>query len=66
MNKTEQSLTVEIATGMVPSWKGDALIIGVYEDGEAQPALLLCGKIVEEEVQKRLSEKWLRVRWRAC
>lgn len=60
MNKTEQSLTVEIATGMVPSWKGDALIIGVYEDGEAQPALLLCGKKVEEEVQKRLSEKWLR------
>lgn len=60
MNKTEQSLTVEIATGMVPTWKGDALIIGVYEGGEAQPALLLCGKTVEEEVQKRLSEKWMR------
>ncbi|MBF0584531.1 MAG: leucyl aminopeptidase [Magnetococcales bacterium] len=60
MNKIEQSLTVEIATGVVPGWKGDALIIGVYEGGEAQAALSLCGKVVIHEVQQRLAEKWLR------
>ncbi len=60
MDKTEQTLKVAIATGLVPAWKGDALIIGVYEGGEAQSALPLCGKKVENEVQKRLTEKWMR------
>ncbi|MEO5362959.1 MAG: leucyl aminopeptidase [Magnetococcus sp. DMHC-8] len=60
MDKREQALKVGIATGVVPAWKGDALVIGIYEGGAPQPALSLCGKKVEAEVRQRLAEKWLR------
>ncbi|MEO5349413.1 MAG: leucyl aminopeptidase [Magnetococcus sp. YQC-3] len=60
MDKIEQTVKVGITTGVVPAWKGDALIVGVYEGGEPQSALSLCGKKVEGEIRKRLGEKWLR------
>ncbi|MEO5339114.1 MAG: leucyl aminopeptidase [Magnetococcus sp. MYC-9] len=60
MDWPEQTLKIGIASGVVPAWKGDALIIGVYEGGEPQAALPLCGKKVENEVRQRLAEKWIR------
>lgn len=65
MNKAEHILKVDMTTDTISAWKGDALIIGVYDGGEtdrgeAQPALAQCGKAVEHEVQKVLKEGWIR------
>ncbi|MBF0096377.1 MAG: leucyl aminopeptidase [Magnetococcales bacterium] len=60
MDKNGQNLKISVVNGAVSSWKGDALVIGIYEGGEAQPALAHCGKKVENEVRKRLEEGWLR------
>lgn len=60
MDEKTHVLKVDIVTGAVPSWKGDALVIGVYEGGEAQPALALCGKTVEGAVKKVLKAGWMR------
>ncbi|MBF0182935.1 MAG: leucyl aminopeptidase [Magnetococcales bacterium] len=60
MDKNSQTLKIGLATTAVQSWKGEALVIGVYEGGEAQPALAHCGKKVEQEVRKRLDEGWMR------
>ena len=60
MRKKELNLKVDINTDSVPTWKGDALIIGVYEEGEAQSALSQCGDGVNSMVQKVLAEGWMR------
>ncbi|WP_130471675.1 leucyl aminopeptidase [Candidatus Magnetaquicoccus inordinatus] len=60
MDKNGQALQIGVMSGTHSSWKGDALVIGVYEGGEPQPALIHCGKKVESEVRKRLAEGWLR------
>lgn len=59
MDKTDYVLNVDIATDLVPTWKGDALIIGIFESGEAQPALAQCGPVVENEVKKYITDKWI-------
>ncbi|MBF0161783.1 MAG: leucyl aminopeptidase [Magnetococcales bacterium] len=60
MNPTEHALKITVATGAVSTWKSDALIVGVYEGGEAQAALSLCGEELAQEVQQRLQEKWIK------
>lgn len=59
MDKKKHVLKVALTTDLVPTWKGDALIVGVFEGGGAQPALGQCGKAVENEVNNRLKEKWM-------
>ena len=60
MDKNEYSLKIDIASGEVSSWKGDALIIGVYDGAKAQTALTQCGEVVEKEVNKYLKAGWLK------
>ncbi|MBF0126355.1 MAG: leucyl aminopeptidase [Magnetococcales bacterium] len=57
---SEKPLKIDVATGPVPTWQADALVIGVYQGGEPQPALALCGVIVEQEVQRVLKAGWMR------
>ena len=59
MDKTDYVLKIDIAAELVPMWKGDLLIIGVFESGEAQPALPQCGQAIENEVKKYLKDKWI-------
>ncbi|MBF0296579.1 MAG: leucyl aminopeptidase [Magnetococcales bacterium] len=57
---SETALKIDAVTGSPANWPADALIIGVYQGGEPQPALSQCGTVVEEEVRRILKAGWMR------
>lgn len=52
-------LQIDVVTTELSSWKADVLIIGVYQGGEPQAALALCGAKVEKEVRHALKAGWM-------
>ncbi|MBF0626138.1 MAG: leucyl aminopeptidase [Magnetococcales bacterium] len=56
---SHEPLTVEATSQDVAAWKGDCLVVGVYQGGKAQKSLHLAGAPVEQAVTRALKDKWL-------
>ncbi len=60
MDRSGRELKIGVISGTVDTWKGDAIVIGVYEGGKAQPALAHCGEPLAAEVGRVLKEGWMK------
>ncbi|MBF0340791.1 MAG: leucyl aminopeptidase [Magnetococcales bacterium] len=57
---SESQLKMDLVGGDFTSREADLLVIGVYQGGEPQAALVRCGEEVEREVRRALKAGWMR------
>ncbi|MEO5376289.1 MAG: leucyl aminopeptidase [Magnetococcus sp. DMHC-6] len=59
MAKSKDSLEVDLYFGPVSGWRGDALIAGIFENGEPQAALKQCSTAINEKVKRLIEAGWM-------
>jgi leucyl aminopeptidase len=56
----DQQIKINLTSGLIEKWRGNALAIAVYEDGQAQKSIAQCGDVVKKEVKRILKDRWIK------